>query len=148
MSRDPTPTWYFSIALVRRGDRFLLVQEAKHGQQWYLPAGRAEPGETLADAAIRETREEAGIDIRLTGIVAIEHTPRKESARVRAVFLAEPTGDQRPKSVADEHSLRAEWVHPDELGRYDLRGLDVIRLVRRAGTLGAAPLSILGYEGA
>ena len=48
MSRTPSATWFFALVVVRRGDRFLLVHERKHGQTWYLPAGRVEPGETLA----------------------------------------------------------------------------------------------------
>ena len=51
MPRDPIPTWFFALVVVRQGDRFLLVHEAKHGQDWYLPAGRVEPGESLTDAA-------------------------------------------------------------------------------------------------
>ncbi|MFL5322558.1 MAG: NUDIX hydrolase, partial [Myxococcaceae bacterium] len=53
MSRDPIPTWYFSLVVVRLGRRFLLVREAKHGQTWYLPGGRVDPGESLTDAARR-----------------------------------------------------------------------------------------------
>jgi hypothetical protein len=55
MARDPIPTWFFAVVVVRHGNRFLLVQERKHNQLWYLPAGRAEFGESLADAALRET---------------------------------------------------------------------------------------------
>jgi len=36
-----------------------------------LPGGRVDPGEKLSVAAIRECKEEAGIDIRLTGILTI-----------------------------------------------------------------------------
>jgi 8-oxo-dGTP pyrophosphatase MutT (NUDIX family) len=55
LAREPVPTRYFAVVAVRQGERFLLVHERKHGQIWYLPAGGAEPGETLANAARRET---------------------------------------------------------------------------------------------
>ena len=55
MSRLPIPTWFFVLVVVRRGEQFLLVHERKHGQLWYLPAGRVEPGETFVEAAVRET---------------------------------------------------------------------------------------------
>jgi phosphatase NudJ len=42
MSREPIPTWYFALVVVVSGDRFLRVHERKHGQLWYLPAGRVE----------------------------------------------------------------------------------------------------------
>ena len=50
LARDPIATWFFAVVVVRLDDRFLLVHERKHGQLWYLPAGRAEPGETLVAA--------------------------------------------------------------------------------------------------
>ncbi len=59
--RKSIPTWFFVLAAVRRANRFLLVHERKHGQLWYLPAGRVEPGENFVAAVQRETLEEAGI---------------------------------------------------------------------------------------
>src|SRR4051812_25175444 len=63
MAREPIPTWFFALVVVRKGDRFLLVQEHEHGQLWYLPAGRVEPGEGLCAAALRETLEESGVPV-------------------------------------------------------------------------------------
>lgn len=125
MPRDPIPTSFFALVVVRHGERFLLVHERKHGQTWYLPAGRAELGESLAAAAERETLEEAGLRIRLTGVLRIEHTPSSSGARLRVVFLAEPADETPPKSIADQHSLGARWVLPRELDDLELRGGDV-----------------------
>ena len=75
MTRAAIPTWSFAVVVVCRGDRFLLVLERKHGQLWYLPAGGVQPGETFAMAALRETLEETGVPIRLTGLLRLEHTP-------------------------------------------------------------------------
>ena len=147
MAREPIPTWYFALVVVRDGDRFLVVREAKHGQTWYLPAGRVEPGETLAEAALRETLEETGIEAILEGILKIQHTPSGPAARVRALFLARPADDRPPKSVPDEHSLEARWVTLDELARLPLRGpevLDVFRWV--AGGAPVYPLELIGSE--
>ncbi len=148
MPRDPIPTWFFALVVVRRGDRFLLVHEAKHGQRWYLPAGRAEAGETLAAAACRETLEEAGIRVRLTGVIRIEHSPRPDGARVRTVFLAEPSDDAPPKSSPDEHSLKAAWVSIAELAHHPLRGSEVEELLRHVAGGGVSyPMSLLRMEG-
>jgi phosphatase NudJ len=136
------------LVLVRRGDRFLLVHEASHGQRWYFPAGRVEPGERIVDAAVRETREEAGVPIVLEGIVRIEHSVRADgSARCRVFFLARPVDETPPKSVADSESLEARWVHPDELDGYALRG-DEVREALRAVVRGAPvmPLALLTEE--
>src|SRR5262245_35294435 len=125
MARDPIPTYCFVLVVVRREDKFLVVHERKHGQLWYLPAGRVEPGETFENAACRETLEEAGIPIRLTGVIRVEHSPRREAARMRILFLAEPADDTPPKFQADEESLEAMWVTLDELADLPLRGDDV-----------------------
>jgi 8-oxo-dGTP pyrophosphatase MutT (NUDIX family) len=60
MGRRPIPTWFFALAVVRRGHRFLLTQERKYGSTWSIPGGRVEPGEDLAAAALREVLEETG----------------------------------------------------------------------------------------
>ena len=127
--RPPTPTWAFAITIVRRGDQFLLVQEDKPGQPWYFPAGLVELGEGFAEAAVRETWEEAGVSVRLMGIFKMVQTPLEDSARMRVIFVAEPVGDPTPKSHADEHSLQARWVRSCELDNYRLRGESVRQLI-------------------
>lgn len=147
MSRDPIPVWCFAIVIVRRGDQFLLVQENKPGQPWYLPAGRIEPGESFAAGAVRETWEEGGIRVRLTGILRINYTPDVNSARMRVVFVAEPLNDTPPKSVPDDESLRARWVRISELSQYTLRGTGVPELLGEVATGGVVyPLDVLQFE--
>lgn len=149
MGREPIPTWYFALVVVRRGDEFLLVHERKHGRLWYLPAGRVEPGEPLTEGAIRETREEAGITVRPTGIYRIEHTPSPGGARVRVIFAAEPVDGTPPKIVADDESLEAGWFDLDAIGRLPLRGPEVLRLFEEvAAGAPCYPLSLLALEGA
>jgi phosphatase NudJ len=148
--REPIPTWYFAMVIVRRGDRFLLVHERRHGQLWYIPAGRVEPGERIEDAAVRETREEAGIEVELEGVLRVEHAPSWDgTARCRVFFLARPADDTPPKSVPDEESLEARWVHPTELGGYPLRGEEVVRVIEYVvGGGPVMPLQALTDEGA
>ena len=149
MPRKPIDTWFFALVVVRKGDSFLLVQERKHGQRWYLPAGRAEPGESLADAALRETLEETGVPVRLLGLLRLEHSPLGREARVRAIFLAEPLDDTPPKSWPDDESLQAEWVALPDLDDYELRGDEVEMLLRYVADGGPVhPLSVLRPEGA
>ncbi len=148
MARDPIPTHAFSLVIVRRGAEFLLVKERKHGQRWYIPAGRVEPGETLADAAVRETLEESGVPVALDGILRIEHTPAPGGARLRAIFTAHPTSDVAPKSVPDDESLGAAWVTLADLHRYELRGQEVRTLLEHVEAGGTVhPLSLLVPEG-
>jgi phosphatase NudJ len=147
-SRDPIPTWYFALVVVRLGRRFLVVQETKHEQLWYLPAGRAEPGETLAQAAIRETREEAGIDVVIEGVLRVEHSPTPDGgARVRAIFVARPADDAPLKNTPDEHSQCAEWASLDDLASYELRGEEVREIFAYVANGGPVyPLTVLTRE--
>src|SRR5947209_2811521 len=108
MAREAIPTWFFTLVVARKGDRFLMVQERKHGQLWYLPAGRVEPGEGLCAAALRETLEETGVPVVLEGILKVQHTPHPSgSTRVRVIFLARAADDTPPKSVPNRESLQA-----------------------------------------
>lgn len=149
MPREPIPTWCFALVVVRKGDRFLLIQESKYGEPWYLPGGLVEAGESFAEAGARETRDEGGIPVRITGVIRIEHSPTKAGSRLRVTFLAEPTDDTPPKSEPDDESLRAEWVALDELPRYRLRGEEVAELFAYVAGGGAVyPLELLQPEGA
>ena len=60
---------------VFRGDRILLLHrssDAANPGLWDLPGGHVEPGESLIQAARRETREETGFDVRIRGLFAAE----------------------------------------------------------------------------
>jgi phosphatase NudJ len=133
MSREPIPCWFFVVVVVRLGRRYLLVQEKKHGETWYLPAGRVEPGESFAAAAVRETMEEAGVPVALEGLLRLEFDGRGgRGARQRVVFVARPSDDRLPKQVADDESLRAGWFTFEEITALELRGHDVIELITQA----------------
>ncbi len=145
--RHGIPTWYFALVVVRRGDEFLVVHETKHGQKWYLPAGRVESGETLIEAAHRETLEESGVPIVLDGIVRIEHTPIPAGARVRAIFVAHPADDTPPRTTPDRESLGARWVTLADLDRLELRGEEVRELFEHVARGGVVhPLALLSRE--
>ena len=148
MAREPIPAWFFVLVVARRGGRFLVVQEKKHGRRWSFPGGRVEMGETLIEAAVRETLEEAGIRVEIDGILRIEHTPVEGGAvRVRVFFTAHALDDRPPKSIADDESLQAAWVTLEELDPLPLRDREVAR-VFHAVAEGAPvmPLSMLGSE--
>jgi 8-oxo-dGTP pyrophosphatase MutT (NUDIX family) len=81
-----------------------------------------DPGESLENGAIRECLEEAGINIKLTGILNIRFRHYTEQARIRVIFLGEPIDEkQAPKSVPDFESAGASYVTIDELKKLRLR---------------------------
>jgi 8-oxo-dGTP pyrophosphatase MutT (NUDIX family) len=73
LPQDPTPLKRAAvvIALTRSeagaGTSFLLTRRAaglrSHSAQWALPGGRCDPGETQAQAALRELHEEVGLEL-------------------------------------------------------------------------------------
>jgi phosphatase NudJ len=149
VGREPIPTWFFAVAIVRLGRRFLLVEERKHGGGWYLPAGRVEPGESLVEGARRETLEEADIPIRVTGVLRFEHSVFPDgNARVRVIFVGHPIDDTPAKTEPDEHTLRAAYFTLEEVRALELRGTEVYDLLA-AVDAGVAiyPVEILNREG-
>jgi len=52
----------------------LLVHKTDNGL-WALPGGGMDPGESIAQAAVRETKEETGMDIEVTGVVGLYTNP-------------------------------------------------------------------------
>lgn len=55
--------------------RLLLIRRIDNGN-WAVPGGAIDLGESMIDAAVRETREESGIDCEITGLVGIFTDPR------------------------------------------------------------------------
>jgi 8-oxo-dGTP diphosphatase len=94
---------------------YLLVQERiekAHGL-WNIPAGWAEIGESPQKAAIRETKEEVGLDIELTSPTPIHTERHPEKARIYHAFLGRVTGGEL--SVAEDELLNASWMSFSEV---------------------------------
>lgn len=98
----------------------LLICRTDNGN-WSLPGGAMDLGESLGRTAIRETLEETGIDIRLTGVSGVYTNPNHvleytSNGEVRqefsVVFTAEQEGGHPTPS---SESSRVEWVAPDTL---------------------------------
>jgi ADP-ribose pyrophosphatase YjhB (NUDIX family) len=92
-----------NIAIVEAG-RVLLTRREDF-EVWCMPGGAVDPGESIAQAAVREALEETGIQVRLTRLVGIYSTPLWNVPGIHiVVFAAEPIGGSlrpQPGEVVD-----------------------------------------------
>jgi 8-oxo-dGTP pyrophosphatase MutT (NUDIX family) len=109
--------------VVVRDGRLLCVEEQANGRGLVInqPAGHLEPDESLLDAALRETREETGWDVRLTAFIGAYQwkAPVRDSESdgrhyLRFAFAAEPERHD-PTRELDTGIVRALWLTPSEL---------------------------------
>ncbi|MEV4414089.1 NUDIX domain-containing protein [Catellatospora sp. NPDC049609] len=108
------------VVVYDEAGRVLLMR--RHGEgTWGLPGGGVEPGETWAQAAIRECREETGWEVRLDGLLGIYSDPATQVHRypsgrtvhfVGAVFLGSPL---RQVAEPDGEATRLGWFALDGL---------------------------------
>ncbi|HLU58078.1 MAG TPA: NUDIX domain-containing protein [Pseudonocardia sp.] len=105
--------------------RLLLVRRCDSGA-WELPGGRVEVGEDAVATAVRETAEEAGVKVRITGLVGLytdpEHVVRAVDGSVRQQFVVVFSGrGVEGAPVADGiETSEAAWVAPRLLDGMDI----------------------------
>lgn len=102
------------ILMIRRSDN----------DNWAVPGGAIDLGESLPQAAVRETREETGIECEITGLVGIYTDPRhvilytsdgEARQEFSIVLTARPIGGHPTPS---DESTEVRWVPRDQIGAY------------------------------
>lgn len=76
--------------VINEQQEILLIKGPKRG--WEMPGGQVEEGESLKAAAIRETKEEAGIDIEVIKFCGIFQNVNRSICNT--LFLAKPVGGE------------------------------------------------------
>lgn len=103
--------------IVERDGQFLMVKETKNGHQVInQPAGHVEPGEDIQAAAIRETLEETGWTVELTGFLGILTSYNETSGITyyRLGFAARPLGFDAEATI-DPDIDYALWMSREEI---------------------------------
>ena len=116
-------------ALIWDGDRFMACQRPAHkarGLLWECVGGKVEPGETKAQALIRECREELAVEI-APGEVFMEVIHEYPDITVRLTLFHAVIAQGVPQKL--EHA-DIRWIEPRQIPEYDFCPADVEILKR------------------
>lgn len=115
-----------AVAVVVNDAREILLIRRTDNGNWALPGGAIEMTESVADAAVRETFEETGVQVEVTGVLGvysdpghvIHFTSNDEVRREFSIVLtARPVGGE-PTPSSESSDVR--WVAPADLAGYTM----------------------------
>ena len=111
-------TIHLTVAtVVERNGEFLMVRETQDGVQVInQPAGHVEPGEDVIAAALRETLEETGWEVKITGFLGFSNARSATTGITyyRLVFIAELLQFQQDAEI-DSDIDSAEWMTLEQI---------------------------------
>jgi 8-oxo-dGTP diphosphatase len=112
----PSPVPAVGIVCLR-GDAVLLIRRGTPPRkgEWSLPGGRIEPGERAMDAALRELREETGVEAEITGLIDVVDGLFPDAGR-HYVLIDYAARWLSGDPVAGDDAAEARFVALDEVG--------------------------------
>ena len=96
--------------LVTDAEGRILVVKPTYSRQWMLPGGRVERGETPHEAAVRETREETGLDVALDRLLLVDARHARDTS---FIFGGHVTGGQLDPQLGE--IAEVGWLSRDEI---------------------------------
>ena len=115
MGQDPPKTPLATVDIIVESDEgIVLVRRRNPPLGWALPGGFVDRGESVAQAARREAKEETGLDVELTELLGVYSDPRRDPrgfTTISTVFIAHAGG--RP--VGGDDAAEARVVALDTL---------------------------------
>jgi ADP-ribose pyrophosphatase YjhB (NUDIX family) len=112
-----------AAVIVREGKIFIIKRRfPPNEKKWSIPGGVIEIGEPVREAAVREVREETGLDVRIDGIVDVVDNIIYEGERVKYHFI---NCDFQATYLSGEVTTNEEvsdfaWMEEGDLEGYDL----------------------------
>ena len=96
----------------------VLVVRPTYASEWMLPGGRVERGETPHGAAVREAREETGLDVVIDRLALVDARRARDTS---FVFAGHVIGGELEPQLGE--IAEVGWLHRDEIAATS-RGLD------------------------
>lgn len=120
-------------AVVTDDARRILLQRRRDNDLWALPGGGMDMGDSLPGAAVREVKEETGLDVEITGLVGTYTDPRHVIAysdgevrrQFNVCFRARVTGGAL--AISNE-STELRFVPPVELDSLPMHHTQRLRI--------------------
>jgi len=111
--KNPAPTVDVLIELRDRPGELVFIERAHDPIGLALPGGFIDEGEWAADAAVREMKEETGLDVELVELFHVYSDPARDQRRhtMSVVFIGRATGTP----VGGDDAARAIVCNPDAL---------------------------------
>ncbi|MDX2093892.1 MAG: NUDIX hydrolase [Kofleriaceae bacterium] len=111
--RNPKPTVDVLIEVDGRPGELVFIERLNEPRGFALPGGFVDEGEWLADAAVREAKEETALDVELVELFHAYSDPGRDTRQhtVSTVFI----GRARGTPVGGDDAARAIVAHPDAL---------------------------------
>lgn len=114
--RNPTPTVDVVILMpTPAGEGIVLIERSNPPYGWALPGGFVDYGETCEQAAVREMKEETGLDVALTGLLGVYSDPDRDPRQhtMSVVYTGTPENPDALQAGDDAAKARVfplgEW---------------------------------------
>ena len=121
-----------SVSIIKN-DKLLMIEENKPGEEgrWNFPSGRVEQGEPILEAAVREVKEETGLDVMLTCTTGVYNfTSSSEDQVIMFHFMGEVTGGSlqlEEGSITDYKWMDLDYLL--EMGLEQLRNGQILKQI-------------------
>lgn len=107
-----------SAVLITRDNKYLLVQENKPNDiGWTIPAGRVRDQETPEEGAVREVKEETGLEVKIDGLIDTVNFSKKNTEM--KIYKARVTGGSL--KLNDKECMGMGWFNWEEIKYLNLR---------------------------